>query len=590
MREILVTGAAGFIGSSITSELVALGKRVRAMDNLSTGPVESLAHVRGKIEFIFGDIRNQELLREACQGVDTIFHQAAVAPGSKSSEDPTGTRQVNLDATLHLIRIAVECNVRRFIFASSAAVYGNAVALPIRESEPINPITHFAAQKRQCEIALQDAWRNHGMETVILRYFSVFGPGQIPGSPDSGVIASFAEQMLNDDDTTNAVTIFGDGEQTRDFIYIGDVVAANMAAMSAPASSVAGQILNVGTGQSRSIQDVARLLGSVTGYRGSFRNAPARKGDVVNSVADIQRAERKLGFTATTPFKDGLANTASWMQSQLLIRKAGPLSVASRGTRPNGSRNAQQSITEAIDRGAFRLAYQPIIATESGVTVAAEALLRSTEENSFFSPATLIRLAEQSGEIHALGRWVMSKACTEGAMLMKSLARDIRICVNVSQSQLEDSKFASFVADITQSLSLKPSNLEIEITENVLSDNPTRVKRTLHSLREMGVSICLDDFGTGYAQVQQLCQLNVQRLKIDRSILHASGSFGSVFPALCGFAKSLHLPVVVEGIEYKAQLLRAREAGCEECQGFFLGRPAPWEQLVSSQSAQLSVA
>jgi UDP-glucose 4-epimerase len=590
MQDILLTGAAGFIGSSIASELVARGKHVRAIDNLSTGLVENLEHIRGKIEFIPGDIRNQALLQEACKGVDTIFHEAAVDPGEISLEDPISAREVNLDATLNLIRIAAQCNVRRFIFASSSAVYGTPLHFPMRESSPINLLSLYATHKRQCELELHDAWLSHGMETVALRYFNVFGPRQVSGSPDSGVIACFAEQMLNDDDTLNAVTIFGDGEQTRDFIYIDDVVAANMAAMSAPASNVAGQIFNVGSGQGRSIQDVARLIESVTGHRGSIRHAPARKGDILHSVADVRRAERKLGFRATTPFKDGLANTASWIQSQLLVRKSGPISVTSRAAHPRSTRANPRSISEAIDRGAFRLAYQPIFSMESNVAGAAEALLRSAEENAFFSPATLIRQAEQSGEIQTLGRWVISQACMEGAMLMTRLSREVRICVNVSQSQLEDNSFANFVADTTQRLGFQSHNLEIEITENVLSENPTRVKRTLHALREMGVSIALDDFGTGYAQVLQLCQLNVQRLKIDRSILHARGSFSSVFPALCGFAKSLHLPVVVEGVESKAQLLRAREAGCDECQGFFLGRPVPWEQLASLNNATLNVA
>jgi UDP-glucose 4-epimerase len=589
MEDILVTGAAGFIGSSITSELVALGKRVRAIDNLSNGLVVNLAHLRGNIEFISGDIRNETLLQEACKGVDTIFHEAAVSPGGKSAADPMGAREVNLDATLNLIRIAVECNVRRFIFASSSAVYGNPPTLPMREASLINPLSHFAEQKHQCEIALQDAWRSHGMETVALRYFSVFGPGQAPGSLDSGVIACLAEQMLKDD-TLDNVTIFGDGEQTRDFIYIEDVVAANIAAMSAPASTVAGQIFNVGSGHARSIRDVVRLLSSLTGHHGNVHHAAARNGDVLHSVADIGRSERKLGFRATTPFKDGLANTASWMQSQLLVRKAGPLSVASRGAQPCSGRSNPKSISEAIDRGAFRLAFQPILSIESHIAVAAEALLRSAEDNASFSPATLIRLAEQTGEIHALGRWVITQACMEGAKLMQSLSRPLRICVNVSQSQLEDNRFATFIADTMQEVCFQPDNLEIEITENVLSENPIRVKHTLHVLREIGVSIALDDFGTGYAQVQRLCQLNVQRLKIDRSILHASGSFGSVFPALCGFAKSLHLPVVAEGIETEAQLQRAREAGCEECQGFLTGRPAPWEQFASIADVQLSVA
>jgi EAL domain-containing protein (putative c-di-GMP-specific phosphodiesterase class I) len=185
---------------------------------------------------------------------------------------------------------------------------------------------------------------------------------------------------------------------------------------------------------------------------------------------------------------------------------------------------------------------------------------------------------------------VLNQACLEGARLVDRLGRDLRICVNVSPSQLEDSTFAAYVEDTLRRTSIRPATLEIEITESVLADNPGRVKRTLHALREIGVSIALDDFGTGYANMQQLCQLNVQRLKIDRSILHATGSFGSVFPALCGFAKSLKLPVVVEGVETHAQFARAAEAGCEECQGFLIGRPAAWEIIATNWEKRLHVA
>ena len=235
MSIFLVTGAAGFIGSAIMTGLVARGETVRGLDDLSTGNVQNLAPNREKIEFTVGDVRDAALLALLCEGVDTIFHQAAIASVQQSLDDPLGTWDVNVGGTQKLIQAARNAGVRRIIFASSSAVYGDPACQPVREDQTFCPLSPYANQKLASELLLQQAEQESLLETVCLRYFNVFGPRQSAQSPYSGAIARFF-QGATQPGPKAALTIFGDGSNSRDFVFIDDVVAANLAAADAPRS------------------------------------------------------------------------------------------------------------------------------------------------------------------------------------------------------------------------------------------------------------------------------------------------------------------------------------------------------------------
>lgn len=311
MKRCLVTGIAGFIGSSIAQSLLTSGYQVRGIDNLSTGSDRNLDILGPHVEFHHGDIRDQKLMNRLCRDVDTVFHQAAIASVQRSLEDPLGTWDVNVMGTSALLASAIRAGVRRIVFASSSAVYGEACYLPSTEASPFNPLSPYAAHKLTGELLLRNACLNNRIETVSLRYFNVFGPRQSPDSPYSGAIASFAKAMLA---PSASVRLFGDGLQTRDFVYIADVVQANLAAMEAPASRVAGEAFNIGTGTAHTILQTAQTMAHLTGHLRPFLQEPPRPGDVPHSLADIRLAASALNYRPTTSFAQGLFETIEWMR------------------------------------------------------------------------------------------------------------------------------------------------------------------------------------------------------------------------------------------------------------------------------------
>jgi nucleoside-diphosphate-sugar epimerase len=300
--KLCVTGGAGFIGSNLVDRLVALGHEVVVLDNLSTGRVENLADVRGRVRFVEGDLREPSEVAEAVKGCEVVFHQAALAAVARSVEQPQEVFDVNVTGTLNVLEAARSLGVRRVVFASSSSVYGDAVTLPKTESAAVRPLSPYAATKAAGE-GLLAAWHaTYGLETVALRYFNVYGPRQSPRSRYAAVVPKFVEAVLAGD----APVIYGDGQQTRDFTWVGDVVDALVKAAHAPGAVGAGPI-NLGGGERVSVLDLAQRVARAAGRTVSPRHEPSRTGDVRHSLADIRLAREALGWTPSTALDAGLA-------------------------------------------------------------------------------------------------------------------------------------------------------------------------------------------------------------------------------------------------------------------------------------------
>jgi UDP-glucose 4-epimerase len=310
LPKYLVTGAAGFIGRSIAAALLSRGETVRGVDNFSTGKRENLAGLEA-MDFVDGDLADPAVCARACKGVEIIFHEAALPSVPRSVENPLATNVACIDATLNLLVAARAAGVRRVVYAASSAAYGESPTLPKREDMLPAPITPYAVAKLAGEHYLACFTRVYSLETVSLRYFNVFGPYQDPTSHYSGVLAIFCRKMLAGEQPT----IYGDGEQSRDFTFIDNVVAGNLLAAAAPAEKVAGQMMNVATGKKITLNQTFAILKELTGFKGEPAYAEARAGDIKESLADISRAKNLLGYEPTVDFREGLRQTVEWYRS-----------------------------------------------------------------------------------------------------------------------------------------------------------------------------------------------------------------------------------------------------------------------------------
>jgi len=298
--RILITGGAGFIGSHLTDRLLAAGHSVRVLDNLSSGKRANLPLTAG-IDFVEGDIREVAAVNRAMAGVDAIYHLAAVASVQASIDDPLGTHGSNFVGTLNLLEAAREQGVRRMIYASSAAVYGDTERLPVSEETMTKPLSPYAADKLAGEQYLNFYAAKHGIATTAFRFFNIYGPRQDASSPYSGVISIFVERLRQE----RAVTIFGDGRQTRDFVFVRDLVDVLTAALAS--ENAHGTVLNVGRGVECSLLDLLESLERLAGRSVARRHEPARVGDIVRSRADVSRLARALGYVPRTTMDEGLA-------------------------------------------------------------------------------------------------------------------------------------------------------------------------------------------------------------------------------------------------------------------------------------------
>jgi UDP-N-acetylglucosamine/UDP-N-acetyl-alpha-D-glucosaminouronate 4-epimerase len=302
----LVTGGAGFIGSNTVDELVRRGHNVVVLDDLSSGKAQNLDGVKGKIEILRHSITDLEAVREACRGVDFVIHLAALTSVPHSVKDPLETSHINVDGTLNVLVAARDANVKRVVFAGSCAVYGEAPTLPKTERMPTAPISPYGVSKMAGELYGEVFHRVYGLEFVSLRYFNIFGPRQDPGSPYSGVLSLFNAAFLEG----TQPMVYGDGEQSRDFTYVGNVVQANLLACAA--KGAAGLAINIGTGGRYTLNQTLAILEKVTGRSVEAKYAPPRSGDIRDSQADITRAREVLGYHPQVGFEEGLKHTWDW--------------------------------------------------------------------------------------------------------------------------------------------------------------------------------------------------------------------------------------------------------------------------------------
>jgi nucleoside-diphosphate-sugar epimerase len=310
LAKYLVTGAAGFIGRSIAAALVARGESVRGVDSFITGKRANLTGLEA-MEFIEGDLADPAVCAKACAGVEVVFHEAALASVPRSVADPAATNRNCVDATVNLLVAARAAGVRRVMYAGSSSVYGDTPSLPKREDMLPNPISPYAVAKLAGEHYMSAFTRVYGLETVTLRYFNVFGPFQDPTSHYSGVLAIFCRKMLAGEQPT----IYGDGEQSRDFTFIENVVLANLLAADAPAEKVSGKMMNLATSAAITLNQVFEILCGLTGYNGKPAYAEPRSGDIKHSLADISRAREFLGYVPLVDFREGIRRTVEWYKT-----------------------------------------------------------------------------------------------------------------------------------------------------------------------------------------------------------------------------------------------------------------------------------
>jgi nucleoside-diphosphate-sugar epimerase len=308
MSSYLVTGGAGFIGSHLAEELIRRGERVRVVDSFITGKRRNLSHL-SQVELIEGDLADLSVANAAASGMDYVLHQAAIPSVPRSVEDPITSNRANIDATLNVLVAARDAKVKRVVYAGSSSAYGDTPTLPKHEDMPTKPLSPYALQKLVGEHYLRMFTDLYRLETVTIRYFNVFGPRQDPSSPYSGVISVFTRALLEN----RPPTIYGDGEQTRDFTYIANVVDGVLRACTA---NVSGMVLNVATGSRITLNELFRTLRDLIGCDVSPNYGPSRAGDVRDSQADISRARQLLGYEPIVPFQEGLRRTVDWYRTQ----------------------------------------------------------------------------------------------------------------------------------------------------------------------------------------------------------------------------------------------------------------------------------
>lgn len=311
MAKYLITGVAGFIGSTLARALLEGGHTVRGIDNLSTGRMENISDILSSIEFEVSDLRDAPAMRNACDGVEYVLHQAALASVPRSVRDPLATHDNNVNGTVCLLLAARDAGVKRIVYAASSSAYGDQEGQAKQEDMTPRPLSPYAVQKLTAEHYLQAFCRVYDMEAVCLRYFNIFGPRQAADSPYSGVIAQFIYKML----AGQTPVINGDGMVSRDFNYVDNAVQANLLACTAPSRIATGRVFNVGTGQTHTLNDLYTSLAEILDFRERAMYGPTRPGDILHSQADITRAHTELGYAPTVGFRVGLERTVAWYVS-----------------------------------------------------------------------------------------------------------------------------------------------------------------------------------------------------------------------------------------------------------------------------------
>ena len=306
MHLYLITGGAGFIGSNIAHELVRRGEKVRIVDNFSTGSMRNISDIFDRIELIEADVRDLESMRRAMEGVDFVLHQAALPSVARSVSDPIATSEVNISGTLNMLVAARDAGIKRFVYAASSSAYGNTPALPKREDMEPCPLSPYAVSKLAGEHYCRIFYQLYGLETVSLRYFNVFGPGQDPLSQYSAAIPKFVTSMFEG----KPITVYGNGNQSRDFTYVQNVVNANLLACKSP--DLKGEVMNIACGNGISLNQLISALEEIMSVRANVIRTDPRAGEVLHSCADISKARAWIGYEPAITFNEGLSKTVKW--------------------------------------------------------------------------------------------------------------------------------------------------------------------------------------------------------------------------------------------------------------------------------------
>ena len=308
MARYLITGAAGFIGSALVEALLEQAEDVRGIDNFVTGQRTSLEPFLKQMDFREADLRDPAAMRAACEGVEIIFHEGALPSVPRSVKEPGPSHDANINGTFTLLEAARAAGVRRIIYAASSSAYGDQPGMPRRESMAVAPISPYAVQKLTGELYMKSYWQVYGMETACLRYFNIFGPRQAPDSPYSGVMAKFILQMMRGEQPT----IFGTGEQGRDFTFIANAVSANLLAAKAPKEKIGGRTFNVACGGRHTLNETYGILAQLLDFPHPPQYGPPRLGDITDSEADITAARDAFGYEPMVGFEEGLQRTVEW--------------------------------------------------------------------------------------------------------------------------------------------------------------------------------------------------------------------------------------------------------------------------------------
>ena len=312
MANYLITGGAGFIGSHLVNALLARGDRVRVLDNFETGLEKNLVPVQDRIELREADLADADAVRSACEGMDYVLHQGALPSVPRSVKEPRPSHESNIGGTFNVLEGARLAGVKRVVYAASSSAYGNQPGFPRVETMASQPLSPYAVQKLTGELYMQAYWRVYGLETVCLRYFNIFGARQVPDSPYSGVMARFILMMMRGEQPT----IFGDGEQGRDFTHIENVVSANLLAVEAPRDLATGRVFNIACGERHTLNETYALLATLLGFGHPPIYGPEREGDVRDSLADISAASAALGYVPRIGFEEGLRRTVAWYRDE----------------------------------------------------------------------------------------------------------------------------------------------------------------------------------------------------------------------------------------------------------------------------------
>lgn len=312
LANYLITGGAGFIGSHLVHALVERGDQVRVLDNFETGLRKNLDAVRERIDLREADLADADAVRSACEGIDYVLHEGALPSVPRSVKEPRPSHATNINGTFNVLEGARLAGVKRVVYAASSSAYGNQPGFPRVETMAPQPLSPYAVQKLTGELYMQAYWRVYGLETVCLRYFNIFGARQVPDSPYSGVMARFTLMMMRGE----RPTIFGDGEQGRDFTHVDNVVSANLLAVEAPATLAAGRVFNIACGNRHTLNETFNVLATLLKFPHPPIYGPEREGDVRDSLADITAASSALGYVPRVGFEEGLRRTVAWYRDE----------------------------------------------------------------------------------------------------------------------------------------------------------------------------------------------------------------------------------------------------------------------------------